>query len=380
MVKSELPPIPKSFKQKISDEIGKLLLKGYCMTNDVCNICNTILMQDRQKKNWCVYCTFLKAPSKNTSKNVVQNYISANGCNKGQESMQEERVANYKVKENNLASKQNDSNKLQSNFEVEYESKNKELIKQEPKVNNAIYLTKEMRDKISQELAKLLLKGYKMTNETCPVCQTIFMQDRSKYNWCVYCDILKNETVQKETNVKAVNANKKVLLSKVKENTLPNGKASIVNEDSLDNSNPPKVQMSGDPLLKYNSLAKNIISEATVDENIYQSTQTNCSKKVKIVTQVNPQPVKVLTNKQFCVGENSTKSKLNFPLPVVNGSQSSTQVDLLPCLSSMEMKISDLSLQLQTEADFSKIKSISEAIKSCCEAAVSLKSYIGVKL
>jgi len=378
MVKSELPPIPKSFKQRISDEIGKLLLKGYCMTCDVCNICNTILMQDRQKKNWCVYCSFLKAPSKNTSKNVVQNIISENGCSRSQESLQEDRLANYEVKESNLTLKQPDSNKLQSNFEDECESKNEEVIKQEPKVTKAT--SKEMRDKISQELGKLLLKGYQMTNETCPVCQTIFMKDRSKRNWCVYCDVLNKNTVQKEANVKAVVANKKVLLSKVKENTLPNDKASNVNGDSLDNSNPPKVQMSGDPLLRFKSLANNIISEATVDETIYQRTQTNCNKNVKFVTKIKPQTPKVLMNKNFCVEENSTKSKFDLVLPVVNGSQSSTQVDLLPCLSSMEMKIRDLSRQLQTETDFLKIKSISEAIKSCCEAATSLKSYIVVKL
>ncbi|XP_053501438.1 protein ZNRD2 [Ictalurus furcatus] len=43
-------------QDKISKLMGDYLLKGYRMLSDCCDICGTILLQDKQKKNYCVAC------------------------------------------------------------------------------------------------------------------------------------------------------------------------------------------------------------------------------------------------------------------------------------------------------------------------------------
>ena len=389
MNKSGLPPIPKSFKQRISDEIGKLLIKGYCMTSDVCSLCGTILMQDRQKKFWCVYCSFLKEPSKNIPKSSVQQNVSTNEC-KSQELSNGDVVANVEVKVNKLPSNKDTLNEVSINLDCDTESQKGKLFKkQEPKVCQS--MTKEMKNNISNEIGKLLLKGYSMRNETCPFCQTIFMQDRSKRNWCVYCDVINKNTIHSEYNRKlcvgnkiesSVN-NKNALVSKVREKNLLNDKTTNKKSDSLiENSNPPKVQSNGDPLLRFKSLADNIMNEASADETIYQSTQVNYKEHGSFVTQEKQKVSKnSIRNEKLYINKSLIKSSSS--LPITNGSslrmQNVNQVDLPACLNSMEMKINNLSCQLQAETDFSKIITISEAIKSCCEAAASLKSYIDIK-
>uniref|UniRef100_A0A3B4B347 Uncharacterized protein n=1 Tax=Periophthalmus magnuspinnatus TaxID=409849 RepID=A0A3B4B347_9GOBI len=43
-------------QDKISKLMGGYLLKGYKMLGDCCDACGTILLQDRQQKNYCVSC------------------------------------------------------------------------------------------------------------------------------------------------------------------------------------------------------------------------------------------------------------------------------------------------------------------------------------
>uniref|UniRef100_A0A3P9MII9 Zinc ribbon domain containing 2 n=1 Tax=Oryzias latipes TaxID=8090 RepID=A0A3P9MII9_ORYLA len=43
-------------QDKISRVMGDYLLKGYKMLGDCCDACGTILLQDRQQKNYCVSC------------------------------------------------------------------------------------------------------------------------------------------------------------------------------------------------------------------------------------------------------------------------------------------------------------------------------------
>ncbi|KAK2823061.1 hypothetical protein Q7C36_019661 [Tachysurus vachellii] len=43
-------------QDKISKLMGDYLLKGYKMLSDCCDTCGTILLQDKQKKNYCVAC------------------------------------------------------------------------------------------------------------------------------------------------------------------------------------------------------------------------------------------------------------------------------------------------------------------------------------
>ncbi|XP_030648473.1 protein ZNRD2 isoform X2 [Chanos chanos] len=43
-------------QDKISKLMGDYLLKGYKMLGDCCELCGTILLQDKQKKNYCVAC------------------------------------------------------------------------------------------------------------------------------------------------------------------------------------------------------------------------------------------------------------------------------------------------------------------------------------
>ncbi|KAM4546272.1 protein ZNRD2 [Fundulus diaphanus] len=43
-------------QDKISKLMGDYLLKGYRMLGDTCEVCGTVLLQDRQQKNYCVSC------------------------------------------------------------------------------------------------------------------------------------------------------------------------------------------------------------------------------------------------------------------------------------------------------------------------------------
>uniref|UniRef100_A0A3Q2Q041 Zinc ribbon domain containing 2 n=1 Tax=Fundulus heteroclitus TaxID=8078 RepID=A0A3Q2Q041_FUNHE len=43
-------------QDKISKLMGDYLLKGYRMLGDSCEVCGTVLLQDRQQKNYCVSC------------------------------------------------------------------------------------------------------------------------------------------------------------------------------------------------------------------------------------------------------------------------------------------------------------------------------------
>uniref|UniRef100_A0A3Q1G3P9 Zinc ribbon domain containing 2 n=1 Tax=Acanthochromis polyacanthus TaxID=80966 RepID=A0A3Q1G3P9_9TELE len=43
-------------QDKISKLMGDYLLKGYKMLGDCCDVCGTILLQDRQQKKYCVSC------------------------------------------------------------------------------------------------------------------------------------------------------------------------------------------------------------------------------------------------------------------------------------------------------------------------------------
>ncbi|KAK0145409.1 Sjoegren syndrome/scleroderma autoantigen 1 [Merluccius polli] len=43
-------------QDKISKIMGDYLLKGYKMLGECCDICGTILLQDKQQKNYCVSC------------------------------------------------------------------------------------------------------------------------------------------------------------------------------------------------------------------------------------------------------------------------------------------------------------------------------------
>lgn len=43
-------------QDKISKLMGGYLLKGYKMLGDCCDVCGTVLLQDKQQKNYCVSC------------------------------------------------------------------------------------------------------------------------------------------------------------------------------------------------------------------------------------------------------------------------------------------------------------------------------------
>ncbi|XP_029924741.1 protein ZNRD2 isoform X2 [Myripristis murdjan] len=43
-------------QDKISKLMGEYLLKGYKMLGECCELCGTILLQDKQQKNYCVSC------------------------------------------------------------------------------------------------------------------------------------------------------------------------------------------------------------------------------------------------------------------------------------------------------------------------------------
>ncbi|KAM9333637.1 protein ZNRD2 isoform 1-T1 [Pholidichthys leucotaenia] len=46
----------RELQDKISKLMGDYLLKGYKMLGECCEVCGTILLQDRQQKNYCVSC------------------------------------------------------------------------------------------------------------------------------------------------------------------------------------------------------------------------------------------------------------------------------------------------------------------------------------
>lgn len=55
---------------KISGIMGDYLLKGYKMLSDVCGICSTILLEDRQRKTYCIACSEV-----DTMENVKDNPV-----------------------------------------------------------------------------------------------------------------------------------------------------------------------------------------------------------------------------------------------------------------------------------------------------------------
>jgi len=50
-----------------------------------------------------------------------------------------------------------------------------------------IQARRERSDKISKLMGSYLLKGYKMLNETCPRCTTIYLRDKQNQLFCVAC-------------------------------------------------------------------------------------------------------------------------------------------------------------------------------------------------
>ncbi|XP_037092027.1 protein ZNRD2-like [Pollicipes pollicipes] len=50
-----------------------------------------------------------------------------------------------------------------------------------------IQAKRERADKISSLMGSYLLKGYKMLNETCPKCTTIYLRDKQDELYCVAC-------------------------------------------------------------------------------------------------------------------------------------------------------------------------------------------------
>lgn len=50
-----------------------------------------------------------------------------------------------------------------------------------------IQAKRERADKISNLMGSYLLKGYKMLNETCPKCTTIYLRDKQDELYCVAC-------------------------------------------------------------------------------------------------------------------------------------------------------------------------------------------------
>uniref|UniRef100_A0A1E1XBD9 Putative zn-ribbon-containing protein implicated in mitosis n=1 Tax=Amblyomma aureolatum TaxID=187763 RepID=A0A1E1XBD9_9ACAR len=55
---------------KISGIMGDYLLKGYKMLSDVCDVCSTILLEDRQRKTYCIACSEV-----DTMENVKDNPV-----------------------------------------------------------------------------------------------------------------------------------------------------------------------------------------------------------------------------------------------------------------------------------------------------------------
>ncbi|KAL1416617.1 hypothetical protein MTO96_027828 [Rhipicephalus appendiculatus] len=55
---------------KISGIMGDYLLKGYKMLSEVCDVCSTILLEDRQRKAYCIACSEV-----DTMENVKDNPV-----------------------------------------------------------------------------------------------------------------------------------------------------------------------------------------------------------------------------------------------------------------------------------------------------------------
>lgn len=55
---------------KISSIMGDYLLKGYKMLSDVCDVCSTILLEDRQRRAYCIACSEV-----DTMENVKDNPV-----------------------------------------------------------------------------------------------------------------------------------------------------------------------------------------------------------------------------------------------------------------------------------------------------------------
>lgn len=70
--------------------------------------------------------------------------------------------------------------------------------------SNGIESSKDIRmkqksraDIVSQELGQYLLKGYKMLAETCDICGCVLMQDNTRQNHCIGCNLDKSNAESK---------------------------------------------------------------------------------------------------------------------------------------------------------------------------------------
>jgi len=70
---------------------------------------------------------------------------------------------------------------------------------------------RERSDKISKRIGDYLLKGYKMLATTCPVCQTIELEDKQGQKYCVACQEIDCHETSKDDPVLNPEAAEKVI-------------------------------------------------------------------------------------------------------------------------------------------------------------------------
>eukprot|EP00088_Acartia_fossae_P070181 TRINITY_DN932_c0_g1_i3.p1 TRINITY_DN932_c0_g1~~TRINITY_DN932_c0_g1_i3.p1 ORF type:complete len:284 (+),score=62.65 TRINITY_DN932_c0_g1_i3:52-903(+) len=70
---------------------------------------------------------------------------------------------------------------------------------------------RERSDKISKRMGDYLLKGYKMLASTCPICQTIELEDKEGQIYCVACQEIDCHETSKDDPVLNATAAEKVL-------------------------------------------------------------------------------------------------------------------------------------------------------------------------
>ena len=70
---------------------------------------------------------------------------------------------------------------------------------------------RERSDKISKRMGDYLLKGYKMLATSCPVCQTIQLQDKQDQLYCIACQEIDCHETSKDNPVLSAEAAEKVI-------------------------------------------------------------------------------------------------------------------------------------------------------------------------
>mmetsp|Transcript_31845 Transcript_31845/g.51529 ORF Transcript_31845/g.51529 Transcript_31845/m.51529 type:complete len:362 (-) Transcript_31845:105-1190(-) len=165
-----------SFQQRmnkvtdISSQLGTLLLQGWTMMAEECNVCHTPLMCQKGQSPQCVTCHPVGNDHDKTTTMVANKPITSKNksAHSDQHSQREEQKQKTSTSEEQQLSTSN--NKLWSIDEAQMRKRH------------------QTSDDASEKVGQLLLRGWTMLAQHCNKCQTPMMSLRGGPAMCCVCD------------------------------------------------------------------------------------------------------------------------------------------------------------------------------------------------